>query len=89
MQVINVELYTNQQNGAVLKLPGRQFPGILIQGDTLQSYVTDLTESLSECRRLTESGNVCEGLEDLLERLTNLQERYNTAIVELKEVGTH
>ena len=80
MRVINVELYTDQKNGAVLRLPERQFPGVLIQGDTLQSYITDLREIADECKQLQSGDSVCMQLETFVERLVDLQERYEKAI---------
>ena len=37
MHVENVEIYSDETNRAVLRHPGRNFPGILIQGDDLNS----------------------------------------------------
>jgi hypothetical protein len=37
MRVEQVEIYSDQTNRAVLRHPGRHFPGILIQGDNLYS----------------------------------------------------
>lgn len=37
MKKIEIELFTNQGNGAILKLPNRKYPGVLIQGDSLSS----------------------------------------------------
>ncbi|WP_095200953.1 DUF6959 family protein [Mesorhizobium carmichaelinearum] len=30
-----VEIYSDQTNAAIMRHPGRRFPGLLIQGDTL------------------------------------------------------
>jgi hypothetical protein len=35
-----VEVYSDQTNAAVMRHPGRKFPGVLIQGDTLNSLCT-------------------------------------------------
>lgn len=35
MRTENVEIYSDASNAAVMRHPGRRFPGILIQGDTL------------------------------------------------------
>jgi hypothetical protein len=35
MHVEQVEIYSDQTNAAVMRHPGRRFPGVLIQGDTL------------------------------------------------------
>lgn len=37
MRVEPVEIYADTTNAAVMRHPGRRFPGILIQGDTLHS----------------------------------------------------
>lgn len=31
----NVEIYSDQTNAAIMRHPGRRFPGVLIQGDSL------------------------------------------------------
>jgi hypothetical protein len=35
MRVEPVEIYSDQTNSAVMRHPGRRFPGVLVQGDTL------------------------------------------------------
>ena len=80
MKKVSVDLYTDQGNGAVLKLPNRQYPGVLIQGDTLQTYITDLCEILDECKKLHGSSDVCEDLADFINRLVDLRSRYENAI---------
>ncbi|MFF5778388.1 DUF6959 family protein [Streptomyces virginiae] len=35
MERVEAELFTDGGNDAVVRLPGRDFPGVLIQGDTL------------------------------------------------------
>lgn len=37
MNKVEVELFTDPGNNAVLRLPGRKFPGLLLQGDTLKN----------------------------------------------------
>ncbi|WP_115541227.1 DUF6959 family protein [Xanthomonas campestris] len=37
MRIENVEIYSEQSNAAVLRHPGRKYPGVLIQGDTLHN----------------------------------------------------
>ena len=37
MRIDAVEIYSDQTNAAVLRHPGRRFPGVLVQGDTLYS----------------------------------------------------
>jgi hypothetical protein len=35
MRTETVEIYSDQTNAAVLRHPGRRFPGVLVQGDSL------------------------------------------------------
>ncbi|MFE1228464.1 DUF6959 family protein [Streptomyces sp. NPDC059442] len=47
MERVQAELFTDGGNDAVVRLPSRNFPGVLIQGDTLsvlQSNVAELVE---------------------------------------------
>jgi hypothetical protein len=35
MKVEPVEIYSDRSNAAIMRHPGRNFPGVLVQGDTL------------------------------------------------------
>ena len=35
VEIVEVELFTAPGNNAIVRLPGRAFPGVLVQGDTL------------------------------------------------------
>lgn len=50
METICVEIYTDQGNNAVIRLPERRKPGVLMQGDTLKNLVmmADSVRSLAE-----------------------------------------
>lgn len=37
MRTQEVEIYSDAVNAAIVRHPGRQFPGLLLQGDTLHS----------------------------------------------------
>jgi hypothetical protein len=37
MRVEEIEVYSDATNAAVMRHPGRRFPGVLVQGDTLHS----------------------------------------------------
>lgn len=39
MKELTVLLYGEQTNNAVLKLPARKYPGVLVQGDTLKNLL--------------------------------------------------
>jgi hypothetical protein len=44
MEKIEVELLSAEVNAAIVRLPGRPFPGMVIQGDTLHSLLQDVLE---------------------------------------------
>ncbi len=79
MRETTVELLNDEGNGAVLKLPGRAFPGILIQGDTLQILIDDLEELLDllGAEALEEPR---ESLDGIIERLKGYRTRYVEAL---------
>jgi hypothetical protein len=47
MHAESVEIYSDKTNGAIMRHPGRRFPGILIQGDTLYSLCLSADEVCS------------------------------------------
>ncbi|MFB7239345.1 hypothetical protein ACFCXK_31775 [Streptomyces sp. NPDC056269] len=49
MERVEAELLTDGANDAVVRLPGRNFPGVLIQGDTLSMLRSDVAELAELC----------------------------------------
>ncbi|MGW3284041.1 DUF6959 family protein [Streptomyces sp. NPDC001002] len=81
MERVEAELFTDGGNDAVVRLPGRRFPGVLIQGDSLRILRTDAAELAEACER----GDLAEARESaglLLESLDALLTRYSTALEE-------
>jgi hypothetical protein len=81
MERVEAELFTDGGNDAVVRLPGRRFPGVLIQGDSLHILRSDLAEVVEACERgdLAEAhdaaGVLLTGLDAVLTRYANaLQE---------------
>ncbi|MFJ1805432.1 MULTISPECIES: DUF6959 family protein [unclassified Streptomyces] len=81
MERIEAELFTAGGNNAVVRLPGRRFPGVLVQGDSLHILRTDVAELMEACERgdLSDARDAA-GL--LLSGLDTLLERYTTALDE-------
>ncbi|MEW5251810.1 DUF6959 family protein [Microbulbifer sp. 2201CG32-9] len=50
MKKKEVEILSDSTNQAVMKHPGRNYPGVLIQGDTLYSYCQSLDDACSELK---------------------------------------
>ncbi len=49
MERVEAELFTDGGNDAVVRLPGRGFPGVLIQGDSLSVLRSDVAELVELC----------------------------------------
>ncbi|MGW4935474.1 DUF6959 family protein [Streptomyces sp. NPDC004166] len=49
MERVEAELFTDGGNNAVVRLPLRRFPGVLIQGDSLSVIRSDVAEVLEAC----------------------------------------
>ncbi|MFD7228287.1 DUF6959 family protein [Streptomyces sp. NPDC059881] len=79
MERVEAELFTDGGNDAVVRLPGRRFPGVLIQGDSLailRSEVAEVVEAFDQ-------GDVEEAQEAaslLLAGLDALLMRYSAAL---------
>lgn len=79
MERVEVELFTDGSNNAVVRMPGRNFPGVLIQGDSLSILRSDVAEIRDACR----AGDATEALEAaelLLESLDSILLRYADAL---------
>jgi hypothetical protein len=79
MKTIEVEIFTDQGNGAVLRLPKRKYPGLLLQGDTLRNLTT-MAESVQQ---LSATGNteLQEEAAALADSLRDLYQWYESAVL--------
>ncbi len=50
MQITDVEIYSDQTNAAVMRHPGRRFPGVLVQGDSLYAMCVQADEACSSAK---------------------------------------
>lgn len=81
MERVEAELFTDGGNDAVVRLPGRRFPGVLVQGDSLHILRSDVAELAEACER----GDLAETRECadlLLAHLDALLTRCSTALEE-------
>lgn len=81
MERVEAELFTDGGNYAVVRLPGRRFPGVLMQGDSLHILRSDLAEVVEACER----GDLAESRDSailLLAGLDALLTRYADALQE-------
>jgi hypothetical protein len=78
MKTLPVGLLTDQHNNAVIQLPDRQFPGVLIQGDSLAALVAQA----NTVRRLAgkRSHELNDEIEYLCASLQAIQKGYEEAL---------
>ncbi len=79
MHTESVEIYSDAPNAAVMRHPDRQFPGCLIQGDSLHILVSSLAVVQSEADCLSEEA--AGELAEVTERLTQLLEHYKATLL--------
>jgi hypothetical protein len=53
-----VEVLSDKTNSAVIRMPERQFPGLLLQGDTVSSWCEEMREIVGAL----ENGDVAEAI---------------------------
>lgn len=76
MTKIEVELFSDQGNGAILRLPERRFPGLLLQGDSLKN-LAEMAERVHELSA-TGSDELKEEAAVLAETLRDLRFWYDS-----------
>jgi hypothetical protein len=83
MHTAQIEVYSDASNSAVMKYPGRKFPGVLIQGDTLHNLCCLADEACREARK----SNSTEAYECMNEVRNSLWDRLNHYSQVLEEHG--
>ncbi|MDN2704479.1 hypothetical protein O0881_21085 [Janthinobacterium sp. SUN100] len=78
-----VILLSNPSNFAVVQLPERNFPGVVVQGDTLNSLVSSLKE-MSQLLEAHDFENLAAGLADMEEQLGDALIKYEKICRERK-----
>lgn len=81
MRTESVEIYSDATNAAVMRHPGRRFPGVLIQGDTL-FILSETARELCDAARGKLSDDDYIGLSDLRDRLRGLVDHYKQVLGE-------
>jgi hypothetical protein len=81
MRTESVEIYSDQTNAAVLRHPGRKFPGVLVQGDTLHSLCVQADEACAAARDTLHEDAYGE-LNDLRNHLWHFLNHYKSVLQE-------
>ncbi len=75
MKELTVFLYGEPSNNAVLRLPDRKYPGVLIQGDTLKNLL-EMSELVVKHARKQSDEELASEAEGLFESLRDIYEWY-------------
>jgi hypothetical protein len=79
MHIESVEIYSDASNAAIMRHPGRRFPGVLVQGDTLRILVGQAASVVERSGRLSRDAR--DELNDLLEKLQDLLGHYEETLL--------
>ena len=71
MRQETVEVFSDQTNAAVMRHPGRHFPGVLVQGDTLYSLCERADIACRELHRGSPGYDEVNELRNVLRGLLN------------------
>lgn len=71
MRTEPVEIYSDATNAAVMRHPGRNFPGMLIQGDTLHGLSSMAAAALADAEPDTDHWHDLKELADELRSLVD------------------
>jgi len=79
MREESVEIWSDQTNAAVIRHPGRRFPGVLVQGDTLYSLCQQADLA---CRELKRSCPAYDEINEVRNTLWGLLNHYKVVLGE-------
>jgi len=78
---VSVELFGHPGNNAIVRMPGRAFPGVLVQGDTLAS----LRDHLARAERTLYDHTDVDAVDHIglaLDQIDEMLDRYERALTE-------
>jgi hypothetical protein len=79
MERKELEVYSEATSQAVIRPPGRRFPGSVIQGDSL-SILCSLAKSIHERATVTKDQQLIEDATELLDLLITRQKHYEQVL---------
>jgi hypothetical protein len=81
MYTASTEIYSDKTNAAVVRHPGRKFPGVLVQGDTLYSLCVSADASCQAFRSQAHT-EAYQQLNELRNHLRTLLSHYKYVLTE-------
>jgi len=79
MRIEKVEIFSDATNMAIMRHPGRRFPGILIQGDTLYTL---LWKADKACQKVGRGSPGYDEIKELRDVLSDFINHYKKTLAE-------
>ena len=79
MQYMELEVYSQSIDRAIIKMPSQSFPGLLLQGETLSSLLK-LAKTTNEKSQLTTDAELIETSGELLESIQKLVSHFESTL---------
>ena len=80
MERVEVELFTDGGNNAVVRMPTRKFPGIVVQGDTFSALWASASNARHLLRKPETTPEGLDQLDLLVDQLDEILTRYEHAL---------
>jgi hypothetical protein len=82
MEKLELEVYSQATNQAIVRIPSRRFPGLVIQGDTLSSLANSAASIYELAKKHADT--------ELMEEACDLKDRFNDYLLHYEHVlGEH
>ena len=81
MNTQQIEVYSNAAHQAIIRIPSRKFPGVVVQGDSL-SIMVDLAESIHDAIKNSPDEELASNAKQLRSSLDDLLLHYEIVLQE-------
>lgn len=79
MKRVEIEMLSETTNSAVVSVPGRKFPGVIVQGDSLKNLL-NLAGEIEELSKSQDRVELMETIGSLKNQLNNYVQEYEVAM---------
>ena len=79
VELKQIEIYSETSNLAIVRMPGRRFPGCVIQGDSLSNLLRDANVILERAKALGDA-ELIDFTDDLVTAISGRLDHYETVL---------
>jgi hypothetical protein len=76
---VEIEVFSDAINAAIIRMPGRHFPGIVVQGDTLFELYRQV-KSLADLLKSIDDENLADEAMELSDNVERLYQHYRSVM---------